>query len=72
MDGYGGREGRREGEEVREREVDERMRERGGRRKGRREMWVEDDQRIETGKENRKGKVKEMGEVIIYKCKGLR
>ena len=48
MDGYGGREGRREGEEVREREVDERMRERGGWRKGRREMWVEDDQRIET------------------------
>ena len=60
MDGCGGREGRREGEEVREREMDER------------EMWVEDDQRIETGKENRKGKVKEMGEVIIYKCKGLR
>ena len=60
MDGCGGREGRREGEEVREREMDER------------EMWVEDDQRIETGKENKKGKVKEMGEVIIYKCKGLR
>ena len=60
MDGCGGREGRKEGEEVREREMDER------------EMWVEDDQRIETGKENRKGKVKEMGEVIIYKCKGLR
>ena len=48
MDGYGGREGWREGEEMREREVDERMRERGGRRKGPREMWVEDDQRIET------------------------